>query len=365
MDVTSEMATIDVLLKNKAIGAVAQRLMSNGRLDIGSKRPFISDRDGQSYISIYMGGDPKNPKSYRTQRIMVNATLRRDEWKALDAALLGIAEQRLGGAQDLIDAGLVYTLGNAMGTTVLEYHDVSDAMEAVMTMDGVTRGQGDRPVFTHTYLPIPIIHVDYEINARELAASRGLGNPLDTINVERAGRRVLEKVEDMLFTSTSYAWGGGTIYSYLNFPDRNTYSLGTAWDSDTAANILADVIAMKQASINDLHYGPWVLYIPTAYETTLDEDYSVSGQSLKTIRQRILDIEGIKKIKVVDRLTANNVLLVELKSDTVRLVRGMGLQNIEWSTEGGMVTKFKVMTIQVPQIRSDANGRCGIVHGSV
>ena len=48
--------------------------------------------------------------------------------------------------------------------------------------------------------------------------------------------------------------------------------------------------------------------------------------------------------------------------DVVRLVQGMGLQNIQWQTEGNFVNKFKVMTIQVPQIRSDRNGKTGIVH---
>ena len=61
-------------------------------------------------------------------------------------------------------------------------------------------------------------------------------------------------------------------------------------------------------------------------------------------------------------LPANNVLLVQMSSDVVRLVRGMGIQNVQWSVEGNMINKFKVMTIQVPQIRSDQNGKSGIVH---
>jgi len=46
----------------------------------------------------------------------------------------------------------------------------------------------------------------------------------------------------------------------------------------------------------------------------------------------------------------------------VRLVKGLPLQNVEWQTEGKFINKYKVMTIQVPQVRSDADGRCGIVH---
>jgi hypothetical protein len=225
-------------------------------------------------------------------------------------------------------------------------------------------------VFTHNYLPIPIIHSDYEINARTLAASRSLGNPLDTISSERAARAVLQQLENMLFTDTTYSFGEkdaknrNTIFSYVNHPDRNIISLGTAWD-DSGKNpedILRDIQDMKAASIADYHYGPWMVYIPTAYETILDEDYSVAGSSLLTIRERILKIAGIKGIKVIDTLEADNVLLVQMTSDVVRLVRGLGLQNVEWETEGKFVTKYKVLTIQVPQIRSDQNLRSGIVH---
>ena len=349
-------------------GIVANQLLNNGKINLGVMRPWVHD-DGRSFITVYTGGDPKEPKSYVTSPINTNATLRRDEWKQLDDVLLEVSRSRLGGVEDLVSKGLTFNLGNAMGTTVLEWHDVSDAMEASLTMDGVTRSIGDRPKFQTNYLPIPIIHVDYEINARVLAASRSLGNPLDTIAAERAARKVNEKLEQMLFTDTTYAFSDlddrsrNKIYSYLNHPDRNLVNLSIAWNASgmTAAGILQDVLEMKQASIDAYHYGPWMLYIPTAYETVLDDDYDVSTPGT-TIRERILKIAGIQGIKVVDTLTTANVLLVQMTSDVVRLVRGMGLTNVEWDTEGKFITKYKVLTIQVPQIRSDQNGKSGIVH---
>lgn len=344
-------------------GEVANYLASSGRLDAGQMRPFIAE-DGKGYITAYIGGDRKNPSSYTVSPIQANATtLRRDEWSHLDEAVLGVRRYRLGGIQDLLDNGLVYNLGNAFGTTVLEYHDVSDALEADLTMDGLTRGKGDRAVFGVHYLPIPIIHADYEINARQLEASRKLGNPLDTIHAEMAARRVNEKLENMLFTNTSYAFGGGTIYSYVNFDPRNKVSKTVAWDASagTAKGILSDVMAMKQASIDAKYYGPWMLYIPTAYETALDADYDSTTPGT-TVRERVMKIDGIKGIKVVDTLADENVLLVQMTPDVVRLVRGMDIQNVEWTAEGKFITKYKVMTIQVPQIRADFNGNCGITH---
>ena len=357
-------------INGQAEGLIASQLLAQGRLEPGRMRPYLSYDEKRkiwrSYVDIYKGGDPKKLSSYQAAPIQANAgTLRRDEWKQLDEAVLAISQTRLNGVQDLIDNNLVFSLGNGMETTVLEYHDVSDAMEAALTMDGVTRSTGDRPVYTTHYLPLPIIHVDYEINARVLAASRKLGNPLDTTSAERAARKVAEKIETMLFTSTSYAFGGGTIYGYLNQPSRNTGSITAHWDhsSTTGAVIINDVLQMKQASINAKHYGPWMLYVPTAYETALDNDYDTTTPGT-TIRERILKIAGIKGVKVVDTLTADNVLLVQMTSDVTRLVRGMGIQNVEWETEGKMITKYKVMTIQVPQVRADQAGNSGIVHYS-
>ena len=345
-------------------GEVANMLVSN-RLAPERMRPYIAETGpykGKPVVTVYTGGNPKELTNYR-QELVTNATLRRDEWKQLDEAVLAISQTRLVGIADLVANNLVYNLGgNGMGTTVLEYHDISDALVAELTMDGVTRAKGDRPEWSTKYLPIPIIHSDYEINARVLEASRKMGNPMDTTLAEKASRKVSEKLESMLFTSTTYAYGGSTIYSYLNHNDRNQITLSQNWDASgkTGAEILDDVISMKQASIDAKHYGPWMIYVPTAYEAVLDNDYGSNYP--KSIRARILEVDGIKGIKVVDTLTANNVIMVQMTIDVVRLVRGMGIQNVEWQTEGKMITRYKVMTIQVPQVRSDQDGNSGLVH---
>lgn len=362
-------AQVDLIGINGGQGEVAGRFFEMGAINVGMMRPYINP-DGRSYITVFRGGDKGDIRNYSqiplrsNNPLQVNATLRRDEWKTLDEAILEVARTRLPGVNGLISRGLTYDLGDGMGTTILETHTVSDSMEAEMTMDGVTRGQGDRPDFQHVYMPIPIIHVDYEINMRVLANSRKLGNPLDATSAEHAARKVAEKLESLTFTNTSYAYGGGTIYSLLNHPQRNTGSLTANWDDSAiegGANIVADVRAMKQASINDRHYGPWVLYIPTNYETVMDDDYDSTTPGT-TIRERILKIGGIEDVQVIDTMPADNVELVEMNKETVRIVRGMAMQNIQWSTEGGMVNKFKVLIIQVPQVRADQEGHSGIVH---
>lgn len=328
-------------------------------LNVNNLRPWIG-RDGRAYVTE-IKVNRRTGELYKDKRLVANATLRRDEWKALDDAVLRISEERLVGISDLQARGLTYNITNGMGKTVLEYHDMSNALEAEMTMDGITKAPSDTVDYGVNYMPLPIVHADFRLNLRVLAASRNMGDALDTTLVERATRKVSEKLEDFLFTDTSYPFGGGTIYTYVSHPDVNTVSLGTNWDASaaTGATVIDDVRAMKQASIDAKHYGPWMLYVPTSYETVLDDDY-VSNYP-RTIRERIKGIDGIIDVKVADKLPDDTVIMVQMTSDVVRLVNGMPINTIQWETQGKMAQDFKVMAIMVPQIRSDQDGNSGIV----
>ena len=348
-------ALVDTIFNGVASGPVASRLLANG-FNVNALRAWVGS-DRRSYIDINGKAQPI---------LSTNATLRKDEWKHLDETVVDIATQRLVGVNDLVSRGLVYNVPNGLGTTVLEYEDVSDMEDAQVNMDGVSRGRSDRLEFDLNYLPLPIVHADFQINARVLMASRTKGVPLDSAQAAVASRKVAEKVESILFTGAStYTFGGGTIYGYTDFTKRDTtVSLTAHWNDSAAsgATMLADVIAMKQASITNRHYGPWGLYIPTNFETAVDDDFKAASD--KTIRQRLLEVTGIEFVNVADFLTADNVVLVELRPETARVVIGMQPTTVEWSTEGGMIFLFKVMAIMVPQLRADQADKCGIIHAS-
>jgi len=314
--------------------------------------------NGQAYGSVAqkMLANSMNINALRT-----NATLRYDEWKIYDTAVVKACQLRLRGVADLLSRGLEYNIGNGLGKTVLQYEDSSDMTDAEMSMDGINRGKGDRIEFTLKYLPLPIIHKDFQLNARVLQAGRVTGQPIDTAQAELSAFKVAEKMEKILFNGSSdYSFGGGTIYGYLDAPNKNSVSLTMDWNdaSKTGELILADVLAMKQASITARHFGPWILYVPVAYETKLDNEFKTYG--VKTIRQRLLEIDGIQDVKVSDHMTAAHVALVQMTPDTVRMVTGLPVTTVEWQSEGNMLFHFKVMTIMVPQVRADQNSRSGI-----
>jgi len=306
--------------------------------------------------------------SINKKNIRVNAgTLLKDEWKLYDDVVLMIAQERLVGVGDLLSRGLTFPVPNALGVTVLEYEHASGIEAAQMSMDAVTRGRGDRPEFTLNYLPLPIVHHDFSLSIRSLTSSRRRGTPLDTFMVAAATREVTEFIENMLFNgpnSTTFAYGGGTIYGYCNHASRQQYTTLSDWGSSgiTGKEIQNDVLNMIQLMINKKHYGPFGLYIPTAYETVMSEDYTTSYP--KSVRTRLMEIEQLEFIKVADKLADDNVVLVELKPDTIRMVVGFQPMVLEWTSHGGMEFEYKVMSIMVPQIRADADGNIGLVHGS-
>ena len=345
-------------------------------LDVGTMKPYfvVNNKTGkkETYITVFTGkngkgqptADRNDITAYQAVEVNATGTLRIDEWKLIDDKVLAISEQRLQGFQSLVKAGLTRNIGNGLESTVYTYETSSDAMEAVQTMDGLNKGQADRPVFDSVSVPLPITHSDYSFNARFLAEGRKKGQPISTFAAERATRKVNEKLESTLFTTYTYKDGGGTLYSFLNHPSRNTgtYALGWETAAATGAKILTDVMTMKNALISAFHYGPYNIYIPTQYETKMDEDFK--AESDITIRERLLKIENIQNIIVVDTLPDDTVLMVQVTNDVVEILDGMPIQNVQWDMEGGMVTNFKVMTIQVPVVRADQDGNSGVAHYS-
>jgi hypothetical protein len=308
--------------------------------------------------------------------------LRKEEWIRLDEVVLRAARSRLRAWSDLASAN-TYGGFNGMSTMILEHETMSDPGEAVVDMDGLTDGRQDSPKYQLEGLPLAITHSDFWFSQRRLAVSRNRGTPLDTTMAEAAGRRVAEMIEKTLIgveTGITYGGTSGTptygrtssVYGYINFPDRLTkMNLTTPTGSNPNATV-ADVLAMRDQLYNANFYGPYMLYHSTDWDQYLDNDYAFStgtGVSTpnKTLRNRLREIEGIQDVRRLDFLTAANshaftMIMVQMTQDVCRAVDGLGITTVQWESQGGMRVNFKVMTIQVPQLRADYNGNTGILH---
>ena len=344
----------DFILNGQATGDVASALLASG-FDPCALRPYIGN-DGRTYITRNGVAVPQTNAT---------ATLRKDDWKTLDDAIVKAAKPRLKLVGDLRGAGLQHVIPNGMGKTVLETETMSDINDADISMDGLRTGQADRPLFELTNLPLPITHKDFHFSARQIAASRNGGSPLDTTTAELAARKVAEGVEKLsIGRSGTYAYGGGTIYGLTNYTSALTKTITSpAVGGWTAATILSEVLAMRQQSIAAYHYGPWMIYNAPNWDQYLDNDYNTT--SGVTVRERLQKIAGITDIRTLDYLTNYDFILVQMTSDVIRVVVGMEITTVQWDTQGGLQKNFKVMCILVPQLRCDQNSRTGIVYGSV
>src|SRR5688500_7844460 len=62
--------------------------------------------------------------------LRTNDTLRKDEWKLYDTALVTVARKRLIGVGDLLSRGLVMRINNALGITRIEWETVNEMTPA-------------------------------------------------------------------------------------------------------------------------------------------------------------------------------------------------------------------------------------------
>lgn len=384
---------VDFIQNGQANGPVGQ-MLSGCQYDPGMLRPYIDNR-GQRCVTINAGHRfNHNTGQYEPfqKKVLIsdlqarginspvfNATsLRKEEWLQLDTVVLRAARQRLRAWRDL-SAANSFGGFNGMSKMILEHETMSDPGEAIVDMDGLTSGRTDAPKFQLEGLPLPITHSDFWFSARRLAVSRNTGTPLDTTMGEAAGRRVAEMVEKTYIgVETGITYGGAStyvggygrtssVYGLTNFPSRLTKTNMTVPTGSNPEVTVADVLAMRNSLYGNKFYGPFMVYHSTDWDLYLDNDYARLGgnNANMTLRDRIRAIEGITDVRRLDFLTSTfTMILVQMTADVARAVNGMDITTVQWESQGGMRVNFKVMCIQVPQLRADFNGNCGIMHAT-
>jgi hypothetical protein len=389
-------------------GAVGETL-GGLNWDAGLLRPYF-DKNGRPAVTVNTGrttlvkGEQVPIREHRLIANLVNqgvvspvfnaTTLRKEEWQYLDQQVLKAARYRLRAWSDL-SAANSFGGFNGMSKLILEHETMSDPGEAAVDMDVLTDGRNDAPKFQLEGLPLPITHMDFWFSARRLAVSRNSGTPLDMTLGEAAGRRVAESIEKTTIgTNTGITYGLSTnygrtsqVYGYTNFPSRLTYTTLTAPTGSNASTTLSQVLAMRDQLYANKFYGPFMLYHSNDWDRYLDNDYILTGGNVatQTLRERLKAIEGIQDVRRLDFLFASTpsaalgpggegftaaatspftLLMVQMTPDVARAVNGMDITTVQWESVGGMRLNFKVMAIQVPQLRADYYGNCGILHAT-
>lgn len=366
--------SIDLIHNNQAIGDVADRLMdANG--DVRILRPYVGS-DGRSYITVNSGQADKNGRPLEEAKLTTNrATLRRDDWSRLDTVLMNARRLRLRAYSDL-RAASTYGGFDGFSTLMLENELVDDVGEAHVDFDGLTEGRGSAPTFDLEGLPLPIIHAPFSFSARRIAVSRKSGVPLSTVQAERSTRRVMETVERMTIgtlLTRSYQPSNAAeyrrpprIWGYTTHPDRiQTTVSNPAGGGWTPAVLVNEILGIVSAMQDEGFDGPFMVYHGKGWTRYLGQDYS-TAKGDNTLRERIKDIEEVSDVRKLNFMGSDlRILVIQMTEDVCQAVNGMEFSMIQWDTKGGMQKNFRVMGIQVPRIRSDINGRCGITQADL
>ncbi|MDB4786199.1 DUF6260 family protein [bacterium] len=392
-------ASVD-MINNGSMGEFSE-MVTGTSFDPGVLRPYINEK-GRKIIDIKTGvmknkkdksgsiifnkkGEPEQYEEKKAVPVdhavlngihspVFNATLalRKDEWQMLDRAVVKTARQRMRAYGDLRAAN---TFGGFDGfmKMILEHETMSDPGEALVDMDSLSEGRSDAPKYTLEGLPLPITHSDFFFSSRRMAISRNSGTPLDSTMAEASARRVGEAIEKTTIgTQTGMTYGTTadygrtpTVYGYTNFTDRNTKTDMTAPDGTNGTTILTDWLALRDLLYDANMFGPYMCYVSSDYDEFLDNLFSTTEPSAGTLRSRLLQVEQFSGIRRLDFLTDTfTVIMVQMTSDVARAVNGMEPTTVQWETKGGSQLNFKVMAIQVPQLRADFSGNCGIAHGT-
>lgn len=291
----------------------------------------------------------------------------------VDKAVVNVGLNRLVIAADLMAEGLVHNLTDPLSVTQLEWEVINKVGHAQRTMSPSARGENQLPDRLIKRLPIYLTTDDFSVGIRTLKMSQRVGIPLDTTLVEQATRRVNESIEDAVINGAGLQVAGYTAPGLLNAPNANTHTITTTWtDPTTLANftagprIFADVETMIGKLQADNKFGPYRMYVGTAYGNALDSDYKANGDL--TIKQRLQQITAGGRnlvIKVADQMPATSVVLFQMTNDVVELVVGQAPTVIPWTSLDGFTLYWLVMAIIVPRVRSDYDGNSGIVIATV
>ena len=361
---------------------VGEKLMA-ANFEAGALRPFV--HNGKAYVTINGVGVPANN----------NATLTRDEWKQFDDVIIKAFQADLTFVKSIKAAGLTYKLPNPLGKTILEHQNMSNAITAKISMDANVQDSGDTPEIGTGSIPIPIISSGFNIDMRTLASSRNSQVPLDTTNQEFAARANAVFLENQtLFgngaiTDTQkltsdfsdaavrlanrYTYGAQTIDGIFTYESAVEYNMANDWllVATTGKQILSDTILMKQELAEQGYGGDAKLSLPSYLQAKLSEDYKSSeSSSTMSILNRLQMIQGltIEFVESIGRITPAtggtqyiNLCMVAMRSDVIRMIDGFDSMLVQWDSQGGMNTNYRILTIQVPQLRTRQAGDCGVV----
>lgn len=304
---------------------------------------------------------------YRAAEMRGLAPLWKDAQEEIDNAVVRVGREGLTILRDRMEMFPV-PLPNWLSVLQLTSHKIGESRKANVGMvpGSLPDGGGLQNKVPYT-LPIYVIWDEFEFNARELAAAQRSGHPLQTDEAEQAVRNVNYTAEDAIINGLDISVAGDTIPGLLDTTTTQAYETNTAWDgAKTGAEILVDVQAMRAKLAANKFYGPYSLYVPTAYGAVLQNpfDSSSGDKSIQAYLENL--VFGGRNLRVVtsDLLPANRTLLVEDTAQACDVIVGQEPVVINPAPEIEFRTKWLAYACIVSRVKSDIASNFRICAGN-
>lgn len=316
------------------------------------------------HSALRAGRDPDPDALAAAEQFASNASLTEGEWRSMDDRMVETAQDALNVVDDLRGRGL--TIDTDLGTLIHEFQrtDTFDGWE--VDMGAETRGQDEEAGFDLQGVPLPIVHKSFNVNRRQLLASRKTGQPLDTTNVARATRAVSEGLEDMVLNGWNGQVQGETVDGLTTHPDRNVI-VGSNWTDD--ANVGADAIRGDiLTAIETLeadNYGPegtgYIMWVARENYQELRRRDTGTDQE-RGLLQRVNEELDMLDIRRADHLDPGEAVMLKPISEVIEIAVASDIQTVEWESHETFTNHFKVMASMTPVVKSDRAGQSGIAH---
>ncbi|WP_455448304.1 hypothetical protein [Natrinema thermotolerans] len=333
---------------------------------------FWNTLDG-AFTKGYLNPRPDDDTSVRANAQLFDY----DEWANRSDEIIDEVEIEL----TLLDDALgIDTVGSDLSFTVYtEQAESQMQTEASVSMDGQAKSEEDGTATLPVGVAQPIIHVDYNIGAREQAQSENMGSDKEARKAEEAGRLIREK-EDAIMAN---GWGveiagpnGGqfSVDGYLTTDARISGNAPGAWEAtdDTTKRNVQDTIEQMVADLETAgangdknlmprSRGVYVYYNQT-HNSVLDKE-DPRGDGNQSIRQRLQQDHPYVTLRETPFIPEDEVVMVVRDSRVMSVVNAQGPTNLSWDPSP-MATRYKALSSRVPFFRSSYDDILGVVNYS-
>lgn len=246
---------------------------------------------------------------------------------------------------------------------VHHFMTIGDSGDVNVSIDGTSSAKADSPTLEYYGTPVPILDSVVKIGWRQMAASQAEGYGIDSVGVTNSMRKIAEKLEDMALNGDAKTnVGGGKVYGLRNAPKRATGTHGLTIKESTGAEIAGAFGLIIDKLQDNNYYSPVTVYMNYSDYTYIDRtDFSTQYANM-TIRQRILDIEGIKEIVPASKVPANELLGIAKRRDVIEVLSAMPMTTralTRLNPEDPY--SIKVLASMAPEFKFDDNGQAGYV----